>query len=189
MKTYLYAIRHGETELNKAQRHQGQNDSPLTELGIKQVLSAKKYFMENNIVFDRVYCSPLGRAIQTAELLCDDYTVDEGLIERSFGILEGVSWADERSCVDDRLDGYGGEGNNTLRKRIVPVIDRIMKDNIGKSVLIVGHGGILWQFAEHWKNNSRIAVDTLETPNCTIYKYEFLDGEFYLEDLIYTSKG
>lgn len=32
----VYLVRHGETEWNVARRIQGQSDSPLTEVGIRQ---------------------------------------------------------------------------------------------------------------------------------------------------------
>ena len=58
-------IRHGKTELNKANVLQGRSNYPLNDEGIRQAEDAAK--MLESIDFDHVYSSPLIRAVQTAE--------------------------------------------------------------------------------------------------------------------------
>lgn len=50
-------MRHGETRLNVLGLNQGSWDSPLTELGIEQAKSARKWFIDENITFDSAYSS------------------------------------------------------------------------------------------------------------------------------------
>ena len=57
----IYIIRHGQTEMNQAHALQGRSDQPLNENGIRQAQEAAKRF--GSLRFDRVYSSPLGRAI------------------------------------------------------------------------------------------------------------------------------
>ncbi|MEC7079929.1 MAG: histidine phosphatase family protein, partial [Pseudomonadota bacterium] len=59
----LHLIRHGQTNWNEERRAQGQSDSVLTELGIKQ---AKALGIRISAVpFDALYCSSSKRTRQT----------------------------------------------------------------------------------------------------------------------------
>ena len=63
-------IRHGKTELNKANVLQGRSNYPLNDEGIRQAEDAAK--MLESIDFDHVYSSPMIRAVQTAEIVAPD---------------------------------------------------------------------------------------------------------------------
>lgn len=85
----IYIIRHGKTELNKANVLQGRSNYPLNEEGIEQAKKAAEDLRE--IHFDHVFSSPLTRAVQTAEIICPDIkpVIDERLIEMDYGPYEG----------------------------------------------------------------------------------------------------
>lgn len=91
----LYLLRHGQTEFNVKKLVQGRCDSPLTDLGRKQAGMAAAWLKAHGVVPDKVVSSPLGRAMDTAqlvatELLGPDAAVDpcEGIIERCYGAFE-----------------------------------------------------------------------------------------------------
>ena len=91
----LYLLRHGQTEFNVKKLVQGRCDSPLTDLGRKQAGMAAAWIKAHDVVPDKVVSSPLGRAMDTAqlvatELLGPDAAVEpcEGIIERSYGTFE-----------------------------------------------------------------------------------------------------
>lgn len=86
----IYIIRHGQTEMNQAHALQGRSDQSLNENGIRQAQDAAKEF--GGLCFDRVYSSPLGRAIQTAEIVAPGVpiVVDDRLIEMDYGPYEGA---------------------------------------------------------------------------------------------------
>lgn len=89
----LYIIRHGQTQQNKANLLQGRSDFPLNETGIEQARAAGEKLRELGVRFDRVYSSPLQRALQTARLVAgEDVPVfeDERLIEMDYGPYEGM---------------------------------------------------------------------------------------------------
>ena len=65
--TTLYIVRHGETELNRQGRFCGSTDRPLNERGIAQVETLREPMSE--IALDRIYSSPLERAVKTAECI------------------------------------------------------------------------------------------------------------------------
>lgn len=88
----IYIIRHGQTALNHRKVLQGRSDFPLNDNGKKQAEEAGKWFAEHGIVFDRIYSSPLERAVQTAKLAGGnkEVIVDERLIEMDYGPYEGM---------------------------------------------------------------------------------------------------
>ncbi|ENM5732386.1 histidine phosphatase family protein, partial [Vibrio mimicus] len=96
MTKKIYVIRHGETVFNSEQKLQGHCNSPLTNRGKAQALSVgtelKKHLSGRSY---QVYCSSLGRAVQTANIICEaidysplDLLQDDRLKEFSLGDWE-----------------------------------------------------------------------------------------------------
>ena len=63
MKTTVIMVRHGESESNKKNVFTGQQNTPLTELGIKQAALAAEAL--KNVHIDKIYASDLTRAYNT----------------------------------------------------------------------------------------------------------------------------
>lgn len=87
----LYIVRHGETYWNRQNLLQGTADIELTEKG--RELAGKLGEKLDDVEFDRIYCSPLIRAYETACLIRGHRNIpiirDKRLEEISFGVLEG----------------------------------------------------------------------------------------------------
>ena len=102
----LILLRHGETEWNLTGRMQGLSDTRLTEAGIDQAHQA----VAKMPIFTQIWTSPLQRARITAQIIADTqkskYTVDDRLIERSWGEWEGMLPEE----VDQRWPGWRAEG-------------------------------------------------------------------------------
>ena len=88
----IYIIRHGRTALNRQNALQGRSDLPLDPEGVAQARAAARRLDALGVRFDRVYTSPLQRAIQTARLVAPDVEpiVDPRLIEMDYGPYEGA---------------------------------------------------------------------------------------------------
>lgn len=86
----IYIVRHGKTDLNQANVLQGRSDHPLNDEGLAQARSAADRLRD--VCFDRVFSSPLIRAVQTAEIIAPYRTIaiDERLIEMDYGPYEGL---------------------------------------------------------------------------------------------------
>ena len=86
----LYIVRHGQTELNSRHVLQGRSDHTLNETGEAQARAAAERL--RGIRFDRVFSSPLRRAVRTAQLIVPGVTpvLDERLIEMDYGPYEGA---------------------------------------------------------------------------------------------------
>ena len=86
----LYFTRHGQSEWNLIHRVQGRHDSPLTGKGIQMARQLKKRI--SGLPFTRVISSPLGRAMQTAQILAEGTGIipepDERICEVSLGEME-----------------------------------------------------------------------------------------------------
>ena len=63
----VYLLRHGQTEDNKKRIIQGQSDSLLTPEGMNSI--KKRAEKLNDITFNVIYCSPLGRARFSLDIL------------------------------------------------------------------------------------------------------------------------
>ena len=89
----VYLVRHGETEWNRSGRRQGQLDAPLTESGIAEVRRVAKRI--ESLPVDRVFSSPLGRAVATAQtygqVLHQAITTVDDLKELDHGFMAGMT--------------------------------------------------------------------------------------------------
>ena len=154
----LYFVRHGESEAN-TRRVISNRESPfgLTDLGREQA----KVLAERlkNISFTAIYSSPVRRARETAEILCQTfhrpYQVTEALREYDCGVLEDqsddVSWSLHREIYDDWTINHnyqrkpeGGECFEDIGNRFVPFIESLTHDGLSTDhhVLFIGHGGL-----------------------------------------------
>lgn len=111
MELNLYILRHGETLLNRLKRCQGWIDSDLTEEGISFLVN--EYDNIQLPIMDAAYCSDLGRAVKTLEIIKSQVTfIDEAQIhysknlrERYLGSFEGESLDETRQLISQK-EGY-----------------------------------------------------------------------------------
>ena len=100
----IYLIRHGETELNKQRRLQGQSDILLNENGRRLAEITGRAL--SNVPFDYVFSSPLKRALETAELVIGNRNIpivtDKRIQEISFGEYEGLCFHPENYNIPDK---------------------------------------------------------------------------------------
>jgi len=151
----IYLIRHGETEWNLEGRYQGQKDSPLTQKGREQArLNALKLKKEiRNFDEVKIFASPLGRAKNSAFIICDELNIDrdriifdERIKEFDYGIFEGqlksfcqTAYAQEFNARETDKWSYqieGGESYEMVSKRLQPWLDEIKDEKI---VIVMAH--------------------------------------------------
>ena len=185
----LYLLRHGQTEFNVKKLVQGRCDSPLTDLGRKQAGMAAAWLKDHDVVPDKVVSSPLGRAMDTAqlvacELLGPDAAVEpcEGIIERSYGSFEeGPHDALPTDVWDpgEDLVPFGGEGSHALQERMVDTLTNLIGAKDTETLLAVSHGSASRQFIKA----AAPADFKLPTklPNCAIMIFDF-DEEKHEEE-------
>ncbi|MDD6680840.1 histidine phosphatase family protein [Galactobacillus timonensis] len=179
----IYLMRHGQTLFNVMDINQGQCDSPLTAAGIEQAKAAKKWFDQNGVRFNAVYCSPLLRACDTAELITDlPLHREKGLKEIFLGFREASSNAENPSFpYGDYFVPYGGEDLNEFFHRITSTITRIADVDEEGPVLIVSHGTAMRCFLQTIDPQHR---DPGVPGNCAIADLHYENGRFHLQQII-----
>ncbi|MBR3157237.1 histidine phosphatase family protein [Candidatus Saccharibacteria bacterium] len=174
----LYVARHGQTDWNLENRMQGQTDVPLNETGINQAKKLKRKLESYD--FDICYCSPMKRAVQTADIAVDGRApilYDDNLKERSYGDYEGVDCATWNIDENDRrlnTNEGGMEPIKTVLARSKKVLERIKKENPDDAkVLVVAHGALLQ--ALHFTivgYDDDTDFDSFELENAALAEYE-----------------
>ena len=174
-------MRHGQTVFNKLDIVQGFCDSPLTELGCRQALYAKRWFESYNIVFDHAYASTQERASDTLELMTDiPYTRLKGIKEMNFGTFEGGPNEKMRAIGFDRnrdaLVSFEGESWSTVQDRSVATLTEVMNNECHQTVLAVSHGCTILAFTHKWMPD--VTWEQIKLTNCCILKFEYENGIF-----------
>ncbi|MDR9362856.1 MAG: histidine phosphatase family protein [Microbacteriaceae bacterium] len=142
-ETVLGMFRHGQTEWNINLRLQGTADTQLNQSGIDQVEMATAVIGE----WDLLLTSPLSRARQSAEIISKaiglEPVVSERLLERSFGIGEGMTYEQwhQRYSKLDQIPG--AESEFSVFRRSQKLLDEIQTEHSGKRVLVVTHGALI----------------------------------------------
>ena len=192
MTTELAVVRHGQTEFNVRGLYQGHIDSPLTDAGVAQArLLAPR--LQSLGCSPTIYCSDLGRAQRTAELLAapgSHIREDAGLRERRLGAFEGLSRAeiterypDARTSNGTAVPDYtplGGETLGELAERIVNALNRIAGNHVGERVIVVTHGGAVTAFARHVLGVPQDAPRRFEIGNASLSLFHRNDERVWM---------
>lgn len=145
-------IRHGETESNRQGRWNGRTDSELSARGREQAAAAASQLS----AIEQLYCSPLGRARETAEILAKQRglrpIVDDRFVEVSFGAWENLT-PDEAQLANPAVyaqifeDGidlpFGGDGETFFdaAKRMTSAVESVVEAASGE-IAVVSHAAI-----------------------------------------------
>ena len=152
--TRFILVRHGETIWNHEGRYQGQIDTPLSPVGLKQgklVAEALK-----NVPIHAVYASPLSRSYDTA-VMCANFhglevAKDDRLLEINHGKWEGLYATEIEALYPDLLQRWrttvvdvqmpDGESIEEVRKRAMEAFKELAEKHQGQTVLVVAHDAV-----------------------------------------------
>lgn len=201
----IFVTRHGETDWNTYWKLQGRSDTELNQKGRQQAESTRKGFDEAGIVFDRVYSSPLKRALETAVLMTGksetEIIKDDRIIEFSFGKAEGKT-PDERNndpelqnfhfffddpekyVAENDAESFESALSRTLnfwQEEIKP----LEKNPEIKNILVVTHGGTMQSLLLNIDGRKLCDYWKVRMSNCTMNKISLNNGFFSVE---YTGK-
>ena len=150
----LYLIRHGQSEVNANPDQIGQTSSvPLTQLGILQSNKLLNRFKQDNIKFNYIYSSPYSRALDTAQISCQDQPIKinivEDLREYSAGDWTGKSRSETiNEQVKLRMAQLGngflppsGESLHMVERRVSNWLEtNIIYRNLSGNIAVFSHG-------------------------------------------------
>jgi broad specificity phosphatase PhoE len=147
-RTTFYLVRHGESEGNAARIFTGQRDSPLTARGREQAEAVAEELAK--VKFDRIVSSDLSRTRDTAEVIARRQGIPVEIIpelrEINVGDRTGTPFDEARGLPNWSDDGFvawpGGETLEQVLARTLGAIQRLTRESPGKTILVVGHGGV-----------------------------------------------
>ncbi|MFN3395562.1 MAG: alpha-ribazole phosphatase [Thermodesulfovibrionales bacterium] len=190
MVTTLYLIRHGETEGSDVKRYKGSIDIPLSERGVEQMEQVARYLNRPYNGLKAVYCSPLIRAIRSAEIISEPYGLRPiavpDLRERSFGIWEGMSFDEIRERYPEEFEAWasnplkyspmGGESTLEVRDRVMNALHDILSNHDAERIAIVAHGGVNRIILCHYMGVPLENIFRIEQDYAAVNIIEFHDG-------------
>lgn len=153
--TRLLMVRHGATKLSAEDRFAGAVDVELSDEGKFQAARLAARLADDQI--SAVYCSPMTRTIQTAEIVAAPHGLPllqrDGLREINHGHWEGLRRADVEKEFPDEYAAWeqdpftfapdGGEAGVNVIARALPVVREIVLNHRGENVLVVSHKATL----------------------------------------------
>jgi len=160
LATNLFLVRNGETLFREQDRLLGRRDLGITPEGKRQAETALE--LVSQIPIQELLSSPLGRAIQTAEVFAQHYNVgigrDPRLIDIDVGSWEGAFLPDLRSdrAYQDYLAGDlarfpDGEELETVRRRGIASVEQAATDNPqGANIVLVTHQVVIQLILAHY---------------------------------------
>ncbi|MFS1517594.1 histidine phosphatase family protein [Bacillus sp. SCS-151] len=167
----ILIIRHGESEADILNVHEGRADFSLTQKGTIQAKSLASHLVENFGEFDAIWTSTLKRASETAKILgaklkCN-ITYSDGLRERNNGILAGQPITKENMNSHYDLKPFEsileGETDIEFRARAETILLKILDEhNDSNRIIILSHGGMIEKLIH-------VLLRLPPVPNCFIH--------------------
>lgn len=150
-QTRIFLIRHGATTLSAEDRFAGATDVPLSDEGRQQ--AGRLADRLAGIPVAAVYASPLGRTMETADILAAPHGMDvrqrDGLREISHGHWEQMTRQEVEQKFPDEAASWeedpftfapeGGESGLAVTARALPALIGIVRRHEGSPVIVVSH--------------------------------------------------
>ena len=188
----LTLVRHGQSTANRDGILQGQYDAPLSELGRRQASQVGAWFVQRGMAWDAVYCSPLGRARDTARIISEHLgraapIENADLAEIHAGSMQGktgdVLRVEHPSFYARGIDGlgdyaeFGGESYDQVQVRVRRFIAVLFERHRAAAdrVLVVSHGGLMFQLAKMLICEPVPRVMLLKFGNCSVTRINLRD--------------
>lgn len=155
----ILLIRHGQSEADLLDVHEGRADYALTQLGIDQAHTMSNW-LRDAYPPDVIWSSPLSRAKQTASILAEavgcPIIIENALMEWNNGVLAGLKREDARERYPEPKGGHPphlavekGESAIDFRMRAELVFSKIITETQDYNRLaIVSHGGLISQLLQ-----------------------------------------
>lgn len=200
---YIYIMRHGETYWNKEGRIQGSSDIELTDFGVDLAELSADGFQRDGIRFDRIYTSPLIRAVRTAEIVAHKtlngdihdkqfFRIDGRLREMCFGKYEGLKLKELKGYDENIVNCFShpalyiadetGETYDEIYARIDDFMQRellpLQKESGIENVLVLCHGTVIRTFLSRINEIGLEDFWNIRQPNCSINKIALEDNRF-----------
>jgi broad specificity phosphatase PhoE len=149
--TRVFMVRHGATVVSAEDRFAGASDVALSDEGREQIRQLAERLSNEKIT--AVYASPLGRTVETAQILAAPHELEvqtrDGLREISHGRWEQMTRREVEEKYPDEAaewekDPYtfapvGGESGLAVTARALPLLVELVRKHPGENILVVSH--------------------------------------------------
>ena len=177
---YFYFTRHGQTIWNVENKICGATDIALTELGHEQAIKLGRMIAEGDYYIDKIICSPLIRAAETARHISEEtgipMEVEMRLKEQNFGKYESTPRNGEefQRAKAEFINRYeNGESMLQMAQRIYNLLDEIKTRSEDTTYLLVAHNGISRFIESYFRDMTNEEFAAFGIKNCELRKYEF----------------
>ncbi len=176
--SHICIVRHGETDWNKNGILQGWLDVPINALGRQQAHALAQAMAGAG--FCRVWCSPLVRARETAEIVAHQLQLapplqHPGLKEKNFGAVQGIP-KDELATLNPALleqivrrnpaaEFVGGESMDEFADRVMDALEFIGNYPVPGPQLVITHGWVMDVVTRHILGQPRDTVLHMKRKN------------------------
>jgi probable phosphoglycerate mutase len=148
----VWLVRHGETEWSWLGRHTCRTDVPLTDRGRDEARRLAPAL--GAVEFARVRCSPMARAVETAELAGIGARAEptDDLREWAYGAYEGLTTPEIRASVPGWTIWRAGAPDGESPADVARRVDRVIGDAraTGGRTLLIAHAHVLRVLAARW---------------------------------------
>jgi len=145
-------IRHAQSSANEKDIFSGSSETLLSQEGSRT--ARELAIVMKNEKYEKHFCSPLSRALNTATLIFPDahITADQRLVERSLGQWEGASKKEMRVRHPSAFLPSGklhplftppdGEDIPTVASRLLEFIQQQIHEGV-LSIVVITHNGVI----------------------------------------------
>ena len=149
--TRVFMVRHGATVVSAEDRFAGESDVELSDEGREQIRQLAERLSNEKIA--AIYASPLGRTVESAQILAAPHELEvqtrDGLREISHGRWEQMTRHEveekyPEEAAEWEKDPYtfapmGGESGLAVTARALPVLIELVRKHPGENILAVSH--------------------------------------------------
>src|SRR5438876_4451808 len=149
--TRVFMVRHGATVMSAEDRFAGATDVELSDEGREQTRRLAERLSHEKIA--AVYASPVGRTLETAQILAAPHDLEvqtrDGFREISHGRWEQMTRREveekfPEEAAEWEKDPYtfaplGGESGLAVTARALPALVELVRKHPGENILVVSH--------------------------------------------------
>lgn len=180
--TKITAVRHGESEGNLIPIYQAKEPgTDLTKRGKQQVQATADFLAKGTV--DKIYCSPLARTQQTAQIIADatgaEVIVDDRLREVDFGDYEGkmVDMSDTKLLVERREKKFkegriesvfhlaGMEEWSSVLARMTSFFEEILPKHRSEHIVVVSHADPIHNIIHYFTKEDQFKLSNQPYPD------------------------
>lgn len=211
LDTRIILVRHAQGEGNLKGEFHGQYPSDLTPLGITQAECTAEFL--KNYKIDAAFASDIPRAYSTAKIIAEKHGLevikDKELREINGGVWEqmkfdniSVEYPEDYAVWKNDLGNCTcpqGESVRHLAQRVRSAIERIVRENAGKTILIGTHAtparvmGCVWKGLDiseivnlKWVPNASVSIADYDSETLEFSLVEYALCQHLLEKNLVT---